>query len=188
MLAMRRGTLGGPGYPHGPLSHRRHQGGRLRAVLAVALLLFVSMLGAAVIAGGATIAGTVEALSANLPDPALLLNLTYSQPTIVYDRTGKIELARFQQENRRTVTFEELPHLVLDATTTAEDRSFWQNSGFDPAAIVSALAGNAARIRGQKRWSWAAASSSYHNSRGKREQRSNSAVMRPAASSGWRPA
>ncbi len=144
MLAMRRGTLGGPGYPHGPLSHRRHQGGRLRAVLAVALLLFVSMLGAAVIAGGATIAGTVEALSANLPDPALLLNLTYSQPTIVYDRTGKIELARFQQENRRTVTFEELPHLVLDATTTAEDRSFWQNSGFDPAAIVSALAGNAA--------------------------------------------
>jgi membrane peptidoglycan carboxypeptidase len=147
LLATRQGSLGGPlGGPRYPrrLNHRRQQGGRLRAVLAVALLLFVSMLGAGVIAGGAAIAGTVEALSANLPDPALLLNLTYAQPTIVYDRTGKIELARFQQENRRTVSFDELPHLVLDATTTAEDRSFWQNSGFDPAAIVSALAGNAA--------------------------------------------
>jgi membrane peptidoglycan carboxypeptidase len=32
---------------------------------------------------------------------------------------------------------------VLDATTTAEDRTFWDNGGFDPAAIVAAVAGNA---------------------------------------------
>jgi membrane peptidoglycan carboxypeptidase len=107
------------------------------------LLLFAAILGAGLLAGGAAIGATVEALSAKLPDPALLADLTYAQPTIVYDRTGKIELARFQQEHRRIVSFDEVPHLVLDATTTAEDRSFWQNSGFDPAAIVSALAGNA---------------------------------------------
>jgi membrane carboxypeptidase/penicillin-binding protein len=93
--------------------------------VAVVLLLLVSALGAGLVAGGAAIGATIEALSAKLPDPALLADLTYSQPTIVYDRTGKIELARFQQEHRRIVTFDELPHLVLDATTAAEDRSFW---------------------------------------------------------------
>jgi membrane peptidoglycan carboxypeptidase len=53
-----------------------------------------------------------------------------------------VELARFQQEARRVVSYDEVPQLVLDATTTAEDRTFWDNQGFDPAAIVSAVAGN----------------------------------------------
>ena len=115
----------------------------MRTVVVLTLLLLASMMGVGLLAGGAAIGATIEALSAKLPDPALLADLTYAQPTIVYDRTGKVELARFQQEHRRIVTFDELPHLVLDATTAAEDRTFWQNSGFDPAAIVSALAGNA---------------------------------------------
>jgi len=36
-----------------------------------------------------------------------------------------------------------VPHLVLDATTTAEDRTFWSNGGFDLEAILSAIAENA---------------------------------------------
>ena len=36
-----------------------------------------------------------------------------------------------------------MPQLVLDATTTAEDRTFWENDGFDPAAIVAAAVQNA---------------------------------------------
>ena len=36
-----------------------------------------------------------------------------------------------------------MPRLVLDATTTAEDRTFWENAGFDPQAILSAIAENA---------------------------------------------
>jgi membrane peptidoglycan carboxypeptidase len=96
--------------------------------------------------GGAAALGTVAAvtaLSQGLPDPAGLGALTFSQPTVVYDRTGKIQLGRFQREQRRVVTFDEVPKLVLDATTTAEDRTFWDNSGFDPAAILSAVADNA---------------------------------------------
>jgi membrane peptidoglycan carboxypeptidase len=86
---------------------------------------------------------TVGALSTDLPDPATLEQLTFDQPTVIYDRTDKIALASFQREQRRVVAYDDVPKLVIDATTTAEDRTFWDNGGFDPAAIVSAIAENA---------------------------------------------
>jgi membrane peptidoglycan carboxypeptidase len=85
----------------------------------------------------------VTVLSEDLPDPSTLGSLTFSQPTVIYDRSGEVQLGVFQREKRRVVTYDEVPHLVLDATTTAEDRSFWENSGYDPAAILAAAAENA---------------------------------------------
>ena len=35
-------------------------------------------------------------------------------------------------------TFDEIPPILLDATTAVEDKTFWDNAGFDPAAIISA--------------------------------------------------
>jgi membrane peptidoglycan carboxypeptidase len=87
---------------------------------------------------------TVDALSADLPDPSMFERLDFDQPTVVYDRTGKVELGRFQHEQRRVVTFDDVPRLVLDTTTTAEDRTFWENDGYDVPAIVSAMAGSLA--------------------------------------------
>jgi len=117
---------------------------RLPAILVTALVTF--LIGSLLLAGVAVVGAVaaVSVLSDGLPDPTNLAALTFAEPTIVYDRTGKVELGRFQREQRRVVTFDEVPHLVLDATTTAEDRSFWKNSGFDPAAILSAVADNAA--------------------------------------------
>ena len=51
---------------------------------------------------------------------------------------GKIELARFGDAKREVVTFDEIPPILLDATTAIEDKTFWENAGFDPVAIVSA--------------------------------------------------
>ena len=62
---------------------------------------------------------------------------------MIYDRTGKIELARFEREKRRVVSYDQVPQLILDATTTAEDRTFWTNDGYDPTAIVAAAFQNA---------------------------------------------
>lgn len=104
-------------------------------------MLAVFLVGSIALVGVAAV-GTVAAvtvLSQGLPDPTNLSALTFSQPTTVFDRTGKVQLGRFQREQRRVVAYDEVPTLVLDATTTAEDRSFWENSGFDPAAIVSAV-------------------------------------------------
>ena len=36
------------------------------------------------------------------------------------------------------MTFEEIPPILLDATTAIEDKTFWENAGFDPMAIIAA--------------------------------------------------
>jgi penicillin-binding protein 1A len=82
----------------------------------------------------------ISVLSVGLPDPARLETLTFAEPTTIYDRSGKVELGQFGVEDRRVVAFDAVPPLVLDATTTAEDRTFWTNSGFDAAAIAAAAA------------------------------------------------
>lgn len=89
----------------------------------------------------------VGVLSIGLPDPARLQTLTFAQPTVIYDRSGTVELGRFSREERHVVAFAEVPPLVLDATTTAEDRTFWSNSGFDVAAMLSAAAEGASGVR-----------------------------------------
>ena len=76
-------------------------------------------------------------LTSDLP-PTQLENLPVQQQSIIYDRTGTIELARFGQTRRDVATFEEIPPIVIDAQTAVEDKTFWENSGFDPLAIVSA--------------------------------------------------
>ena len=77
--------------------------------------------------------------AAGLPDPVnALTNIQFEQQTVIYDRTGKIELARLGDLKRELVTYDELPGEIVDATTAIEDKDFWVNPGFDPAGIVSA--------------------------------------------------
>jgi membrane peptidoglycan carboxypeptidase len=119
---------------------RRGRGGgsARRAALAIPLLLFSSFL----ILGGVGFIGTVTAYayySKDLPDPAQLLNdISFEQPSIVYDRTGKTELARFGVLRRELVDFSQIPPEMIDATTSVEDKDFWTNPGFDISAVVSA--------------------------------------------------
>jgi membrane peptidoglycan carboxypeptidase len=123
--------------------HRQAGGSRVLAVLLTLLLVTILIIGGGVGLFGVAAIATVGALSTDLPDPSKLRDLSFSQPTIVYDRTGEVELGRFQREQRRVVAYDEVPRLILDATTAAEDRTFWENDGYDPAAILSALAENA---------------------------------------------
>src|SRR5436305_5874253 len=101
------------------------------------LLLFgaLALLGAT---GAVFAVTTFTKLSDGLPDPRLLEHMELPQQSIVYDRTGKVELARFGEFNRNVVTFDQIPPALVDATTAVEDRTFWQNSGFDPIGIASA--------------------------------------------------
>ena len=116
---------------------------RLGTFLAIALALVLGASAAGVAVAGLAATATVAYLSEDLPDPTELESLTFAQPTILYDRDGEVELGRFQTVERRVVTYDDVPRLVLDATTTAEDRTFWENGGFDPEAILSAIAENA---------------------------------------------
>src|ERR1035437_4527320 len=124
---------------NGTGTHRRSggSGGRIAVVLPLLLLgtFFVLSL--------VTFVGAVEVYSAygkDLQDPkALLQSLDFTQQTVLYDRTGTVQLAAFGSEHRRVLKFEEIPNVVLDTTTSTEDKTFWSNTGFDPAAVLAAV-------------------------------------------------
>jgi membrane peptidoglycan carboxypeptidase len=110
--------------------------GRIAAVVLVVMLLTVGLVTAS---GALLVAAAYNQYSAGLPDPvAALTNIPFEQQTIIYDRTGKIELARLGDLKRELVTYDQLPGEIIDATTAIEDKDFWVNPGFDPAGIVSA--------------------------------------------------
>jgi len=121
--------------------------GRILIVVALVALLGVGTAGGLGVGLAASVIGS---LAQGLPDPTTLDTLTFSQPTIVYDRTGTIELARFEREKRRVVAYPDIPQLILDTATTAEDRSFWSNEGYDPGAIIAAALQNASRGGGER--------------------------------------
>ena len=143
----------GNGYRHHPstasriaiaraTSHKAKGGsaGGVIGLIALGLVfLVVATLATSVLAvGGATVT-TLAQLQEGLPDVKLFDEITYPEPTVIYDRTGKTELAHFQAEQRTVVTFDQIPHLVLDATVATEDHTFWTNAGYDPQAILAAV-------------------------------------------------
>ena len=113
------------------------------ARMGLLLYALLALLGAI---GAILSVGTFVTLSANLPDPTLLEQIELPQQSIVYDRLGKTELARFGQFNRVVVAYADIPPVLMDATTAVEDRTFWDNAGFDPVGIImsglDALRGN----------------------------------------------
>ena len=128
----------------------RRRGAAARASNRNLTVPFLGILSAGFVASAVAVVTAVSAvgvLSTDLPDPSGLERLAFAQPTVVYDRAGTVELGRFEQERRRVVTFAEVPQQVLDATTTAEDRTFWENSGIDITAVISAVAETASGER-----------------------------------------
>ena len=113
----------------------------------IAIILFCFLAGIGAITAVAAI-GVYGSLAADLPDPNRLTDYVLPEQTIIYDRTGKIELARFGDAKREVVTFDQIPKVLLDATTAVEDKTFWDNAGFDPVAIISATLGS---LRGDSR-------------------------------------
>jgi membrane peptidoglycan carboxypeptidase len=125
--------------------HRAHERAQQRTTgwqVPVAGTILTSGVLAVALAGLVAVS-TLGVMSAGLPDPKALGDLGFAQATILYDRTGKVELGRFEDQHRRVVAFEDVPPVILDATTAAEDRTFWDNAGVDVPALISAAAENA---------------------------------------------
>ncbi|HEY6012940.1 MAG TPA: biosynthetic peptidoglycan transglycosylase, partial [Candidatus Limnocylindrales bacterium] len=110
----------------------------LGVVSAIVVALFVASFLVAGI-GLIFVVGAYNHYAAGLDDPKKLLTaIQFSQQTVVYDRTGKIELARLGDLKRDVVTFDQLTPEIIDATTAIEDKDFWTNPGFDAGGIISA--------------------------------------------------
>jgi peptide/nickel transport system substrate-binding protein len=119
---------------------RRRRGGGVGRKAAVALPLFLfASLALVGLVGAIGVVGVFAAYSQDLTDPRELERLEFVQESVVYDRTGRVELARFSAgERREWVDFEDIPPVLIDATTGIEDRNFWTHTGFDPVGIMSA--------------------------------------------------
>lgn len=120
-------------------ARRGRGGGGVRAVaLAIPILLFGSFLAL----GGVGFLTAVTAYAhyaRDLPDPAeAFQDLAFDTPSIIYDRTGTVELARLGERKRELVTFDQIPEELLDATTAIEDKDFWKNPGFDLGGFIAA--------------------------------------------------
>src|SRR4029078_3503790 len=114
-------------------------GTNIGQVLLVLLVVLIATGGLLAGSGVVVAMGAYNYYAQGLPDPdAALTSIPFEQQTIIYDRTGKIELARLGDLKRELVTFDQLPGEMLDATTAIEDKDFWVNAGFDPAGIVDA--------------------------------------------------
>ncbi|MEP7159145.1 MAG: transglycosylase domain-containing protein, partial [Chloroflexota bacterium] len=93
--------------------------------------------------------GVFAVFSQGLPPTTDLENIQFLSESVVYDRSGSVELARFNAgEAREPVTFDQIPPILMDAMTAVEDKSFWTNSGIDPLGILSATLDT---IRGRDR-------------------------------------
>jgi membrane peptidoglycan carboxypeptidase len=117
---------------------------------------------AAAIAGSLALLGFMAFISRDLPNPNSLTERTISQTTKIYDRTGEHLLYEiFGDENRTLkqlqtgfcgdgseldIDEDGIPLFALQATITAEDRSFCEHGGFDvkgfTRAVIQNLLGN----------------------------------------------
>ncbi|PZF81499.1 transglycosylase domain-containing protein [Jiangella anatolica] len=71
----------------------------------------------------------------DVPEPN---DFSTSEATIVYWDDGQTELGRFSAENREIVGIEEMPETLQQAVVAAEDRSFYENSGFSLTGMARA--------------------------------------------------
>jgi peptidoglycan glycosyltransferase len=115
------------------------------ATMALLLFLALALLGAA---GSVFAVAMFTGMTRDLPSPSILEQIVLPEQSVIYDRTGTVELATFGEFNREVVAFDQVPPVLVDATTAVEDKTFWDNSGFDPLAIVAA---GLDALRGQAR-------------------------------------
>ena len=116
----------------------RGSGAARAAVVALPLFLFATLMLVGLVGAAGAVAG-YSYLSRDLQDPKSRLEaIEFSQQTTVYDRTGETVLARLGDDRRVVVTFDQIPPALIDATTSIEDKTFWDNAGFDPLGFVSA--------------------------------------------------
>jgi len=74
--------------------------------------------------------------------PPLLLPVN-AEPSAIFDAQGTL-ITSLREENRSTVSLEQIPRVLQDAVIAIEDARFWEHNGVDPRAVARAASSNAA--------------------------------------------
>lgn len=131
--------------------HRRRQqrertrrgASRLLRWLIVAVLIFAGLNVLTGLLGIGTVVSAYAYYSEQLPEPGLVrVGTDQFQTTRLYDRTGQhllYEVIDPLGGDRTWVNLSNIPQDLRDATIAIEDKSFYQNPGYDTAGIARAL-------------------------------------------------
>jgi len=122
---------------------RRRGGGGIRGRLAVVPPVVLALVIALLALAGFGAVTAFAFFASDLPSPEDLARDPLAQTTNVFDRDAKTLLYQFEVERREVVSLNSVPQLVVDATISAEDKSFWTNPGVDIGGIVRAFNANA---------------------------------------------
>ncbi len=140
---------------------RRHGNGKngvLSLIVKIVALIVIGSISGAFVAMGVGIGSAVAAynsLTQDLPDPAQIekqfqqTNTEFFETTKIYDRTGKTllyEVIDPRGGDRQWVPLNQIPPLCRQAAIAIEDKSFYENPGFDWYGITRAFVSN---LRGQ---------------------------------------
>lgn len=105
-------------------------------------IIMVVILGVLVMSTFSASAYAYNYYQSQLPRLQGLANQQIEQTTRIYDRNGLLLYEAYNQNQgggRRTpVEYQYIPQVLQDAQTSAEDPTFWTNSGVDPVGIVRA--------------------------------------------------
>lgn len=74
--------------------------------------------------------------STDIPTPS---DFAAFQTTTVYFSDGATPMGRFAEQDRTIIASDQIPQHVKDAVVAAEDRTFYENPGVNPAGILRAL-------------------------------------------------
>ena len=108
-----------------------------RAAKVAKILGIVAVVGALVTAGIAVV--LYQAISIPKANEAF-----QAQTTFVYYQDGKQQLGTYyEDQNRESIPYDEMPDTMKDAVVAAENRTFWTDKGIDPKGILRALFSNA---------------------------------------------
>jgi len=110
------------------------------AVILTSIGMFFAVCGVVVIAGFAAVGGAYAYFTSDLPhfDPSALHQFETSR---IYDRYGNLieEVSDPQAGNRFAVSLNGISPYLINATISAEDKTFWTNKGIDVQAIGRAV-------------------------------------------------
>ncbi|GAA0279877.1 penicillin-binding protein 1A [Alteraurantiacibacter aestuarii] len=77
-------------------------------------------------------------IARNLPDAETLLDYQPNLPSVVRGVDGEI-VHRYERERRVELQFKDLPTQLINAYTSAEDKTFWSHNGIDATGFVGAV-------------------------------------------------
>lgn len=92
------------------------------------------------ISGATFLTFAIASLSRNLPEPGRLIDRNVAISTKIYDRKGETLLYDLHGEAKRTlIALDQIAPLAIKAALVAEDRNFYEHTGFDLRGIIRSV-------------------------------------------------